>query len=195
MHLPVVQEADRHAAGGGRAIFERIELFCLGIFPQRVGACAYDRRHRPEQTEVSQCIHLIQGGAMRTRIVIVGLFVIGLFSATGFSSNGLHTSTRQWAVVKLSEPVALSGHILMGNYLVVHDDARMAKGEPCTSIYRFDPARGPKELEIEFMCQPHQRALCDKTTFSVRRDAALGINYVTEYQFAGDPEAHGIPTR
>jgi hypothetical protein len=82
----------------------------------------------------------------------------------------------------------------MGSYLVVHDDDRMAKGEPCTSIYAFDPARGPQALAVEFMCKPSQREVCDRTTFSLRRDDA-GPSRVTEYQFAGDTEVHEVPAR
>ena len=33
----------------------------------------------------------------------------------------------------------------MGPYLIVHDDAKMERGEPCTTFYRFDPAKGPQE--------------------------------------------------
>lgn len=44
------------------------------------------------------------------------------------------------------------------------------------------------------MCEPIQKEVCDKTTFSVKRDSA-GINRITEYQFAGDSEAHGVPIR
>jgi hypothetical protein len=132
---------------------------------------------------------------MRNRILVAALFLVSVLTIAGFASNGTHASPRQWAIVTFSDPVILRGHLLMGRYLVVHDDARMAKGEPCTSIYHFDSARGPQALEVEFMCKPDQRAVCDKTTFSVRRNPALGINEVTEYQFAGDSEVHGIPER
>jgi len=45
------------------------------------------------------------------------------------------------------------------------------------------------------MCKPAQRAICEKTTFSASYDPSIGIKKVTEYQFAGDSEAHGIPAR
>ena len=96
--------------------------------------------------------------------------------------------------MNFSEPVAVRGNFLMGPHLIVHDDARMAKGEPCTSIYEFDRTTGKRTLEVEFMCEPIQKDVCDKTTFSMKRDNA-GINQLTEYQFAGDSEAHGVPIR
>jgi len=131
---------------------------------------------------------------MRSRLLVGALLVLA-FCTAGGASTGSHASPRQWAIVNFTDPVTLRGHILMGQYLVVHDDQRMAKGEPCTSIYRFDANRGPQALEVEFTCKPDQRAACDKTTFSVRRNPELGIATVVEYQFAGDSEVHGIPAR
>jgi hypothetical protein len=132
---------------------------------------------------------------MRSRILAGSLLVLALFTVGGAASNGAHASPRQWAIVNFSDPVTLQGHVLMGAYLIVHDDARMAKGEACTSIYKFDRARGPQGLEVEFVCQPAQRAVCDRTTFSAIFDPAIGIHKLTEYQFAGDAEVHGVPAR
>src|SRR5262245_25877041 len=129
------------------------------------------------------------------RMLVGAVLTLSLFTAAGAASNGASASSRRWAIVNFSDPVLLHRNLLMGMYLIVHDDERMARGEPCTSIYRFDPARGPKKVEVEFMCQPHQRAVCDKTTLSLRRSAATGFTEVTEYQFAGDSEVHGIPAQ
>ncbi|HEY7286136.1 MAG TPA: hypothetical protein VH497_11870 [Vicinamibacterales bacterium] len=130
---------------------------------------------------------------MRSRLLLGALAMVALFTAVGVASDGSHASPRQWAIVKFTDPVALRGHVLMGTYLIVHDDERMARNEPCTSIYAFDFARGPQALDQEFMCEPAQRAICEKTTFTVRHDATRGINRVTAYQFAGDSELHGVP--
>jgi len=119
--------------------------------------------------------------------------LLTVLAGGGLASTG-HATPQQWAIVNFSDPVAVRGHFLMGPHLIVHDDARMAKGEPCTSIYEFDPATGQRALEVEFVCEPVQKEVCDKTTFSVKRNDA-GINQMTEYQFAGDPEAHGVPIR
>jgi hypothetical protein len=130
---------------------------------------------------------------MRSRLLLGTLAVIAVATVVGAASDGSHASPKQWAIVTFTDPVALRGHVLMGGYLVVHDDERMAKGEPCTSIYEFDFARGPQALDQEFMCQPSKREICAKTTFTVRHDPVRGINRVTEYQFAGDAEVHGVP--
>ncbi len=132
---------------------------------------------------------------MGSRIFVGALLLVGAMVGTS-ASNGTHGAThKQWAIVNFGDPVRLQNRVLMGSYLIVHDDAKMARGEPCTSIYRFDPARGPQETEAEFMCQPVQREICAKTTMAVAYDPALGIRKLTEYQFAGDTEAHGVPTR
>jgi len=128
------------------------------------------------------------------RVLIGAALLITACAAVGIASSGDHVTPRQWAIVKFSDPVVVRGQILMGSYLVVHDDDRMAKGEPCTSIYAFDPARGPQALAVEFMCKPEKREVCDKTTFSLLRTDD-GPSRVTEYQFAGDTEVHGVPAR
>jgi hypothetical protein len=129
------------------------------------------------------------------RVLLGVLLALSFFAVVGVASTGAHMSTRQWAIVSFREPVLIRGSVLMGRYLVVHDDERMAKGEPCTSIYVFDKETGPKSLEVEFMCVPKQKALTDKTTFQVRRHPGIEIPQVIEYQFAGDEEAHGVPAR
>ena len=130
---------------------------------------------------------------MRARILVGVLMVVVVFASGGIASTGSHLTPQQWAIVNFTDPISVQGHFLMGPVLIVHDDARMEKGEPCTSMYRFDRESGSRTLEVEFMCEPEQRAVCDKTTFSVARNQRSGINQLTKYQFAGDSEAHGVP--
>ena len=128
------------------------------------------------------------------RMLVGAVLMMSLFAVAGMPSHASGAVSRQWAIVTFPDPVMVQRNLLMGSYLVVHDDARMARGEPCTSIYRFVPGHGPQALEVEFMCKPDQRTVCDKTTLSVRRNAATGFNELVWYQFAGDSEVHGIPT-
>jgi hypothetical protein len=130
---------------------------------------------------------------MRARVLVGILLVVVVFGSGGIASTGSHQSPQQWAIVNFPEPVSVHGHFLMGRVLIVHDDARMAKGEPCTSMYRFDRATGTKTLEVEFVCQPEQRTACEKTTLAMVRNPRTGINEMTGYQFAGDSEVHGVP--
>ena len=131
---------------------------------------------------------------MRSRILVGVVLLIGILGAGTLASSGANVApNKQWAIVNFAHPVRVSGNLLAGPYLIVHDDAKMARGEPCTTFYRFDPAKGPQNAEVEFMCKPAQRSVCDKTTLSVAYDPALGLDRVVEYQFAGDTEGHGIP--
>ncbi|HZR25682.1 MAG TPA: hypothetical protein VFA59_18940 [Vicinamibacterales bacterium] len=132
---------------------------------------------------------------MKSRILVAAFVLAGTFGASTFASRGDHVGpARRWAIVNFTSPVQLADQYLMGPYLFVHDDAKMAKGEACTSIYRFDPKTGPKEQVIAFHCTPIQREVCDKATFKVL-DRAQDIPLLTEYQFAGDSEGHGVPGR
>ena len=132
---------------------------------------------------------------MRSRIIVGSLLVLGVLSAGAIATSGDRVAPpRQWAITNFTNPVLVTDQILMGPYLVVHDDARMERGEPCTTFYRFDPATGPKEEVVSFHCTPANRKLADKTTFTQSEKlASVGIARLTEYQFAGDCEAHGIP--
>lgn len=134
---------------------------------------------------------------MRSRIIVGSLLLLGVLAAGTVATTGDGVAPpRQWVITTFTDPVLVTDQILMGPYLVVHDDARMERGEPCTSFYRFDPVKGPQEEVVSFHCTPAYRKLADKTTFTqTEKMVSLGIARVTEYQFAGDCEAHGIPTK
>jgi hypothetical protein len=131
---------------------------------------------------------------MHSRIIAGSLFVLGLLAtgAVATSGDGVAPS-RQWAIVNFSDPVLVTDQMLMGPYLIVHDDARMKRGLPCTSFYRFDPAKGPQELVVGFHCAPTRRGVADHTVLVETGVAALGVKRLVEYQFAGDTEGHRIP--
>jgi hypothetical protein len=84
--------------------------------------------------------------------------------------------------------------ILMGPVLIVHDHEKMSRGEACTTFYRFTAGKGPGDELLSFHCRPVQRTTVDRTRLRVV-DSPLGCKRLTEYQIAGDSEAHGIPTK
>jgi hypothetical protein len=43
-------------------------------------------------------------------------------------------------------------------------------------------------------CKPTRRDVVDKFTVTCRRAALTGPDVLTEFQFAGDKEAHGVPS-
>jgi len=130
---------------------------------------------------------------MKTRIIVGIAVLVGMFGVSTFATRGDGVGpSKRWAIVNFVSPVQLGDQYLMGRYLIVHDDAKMARGEACTSVYRFDPTTGPQEEIVTFHCRPVQRELCDKTTITVK-DRGLDIPVLLEYQFAGDVEGHGVP--
>lgn len=102
--------------------------------------------------------------------------------------------TVKWAAVNLSDPVSIAGSFISGPVIFVHDDARMARGEPCTSVHRFVPGKGAGEELVAFHCKPRWgKAPAAFTQATTRKPD--GPSVMTEYQFAGDEEAHQIPIK
>lgn len=99
---------------------------------------------------------------------------------------------KQWSTVNFVDTVMVNRKLVSGPVLIVHDDARMARGEPCTTFYRFDPAEGPKEELVSFHCTPRRARPVDRTTLTTV-PGDLGIKRLIEYQIGGDAEAHGVP--
>ena len=128
---------------------------------------------------------------MRSRI-IVGAFL--LVSALGAGVLATSAAGRQWSIVNFPNPVQVQKEIVMGPVLIVHDDEKMAKGEPCTTFYRFDPKSGSREEIVSFHCVPVTRSVVDQTTFTVA-EQATNCKRLVEYQFAGESEAHGVPVK
>ena len=121
---------------------------------------------------------------MRSRIIVGSLLLLGVLSAGTIATRGDGVAPpRQWAITNFTDPVLVTDQILMGPPVRRPAD-------------RFDPVKGPQEEVVSFHCTPASRKLVDKTTFTqTEKVASIGIARVTEYQFAGDCEAHGIPTK
>ena len=134
---------------------------------------------------------------MRSRIIIGSALLLGVLAAGTIATSGDGVAPpRQWAIANFTEPVLVTDQLLMGPYLIVHDDAKMERGEPCTSFYRFDRDKGPQEEVVSFHCSPAARTIADRfTVVQSPRVGSAGARRITEYQFAGDCEAHGIPTK
>jgi hypothetical protein len=118
----------------------------------------------------------------------------GSFFALAAAGGDGRSGDRQWALTYLDQPTLIGATIVQGPVMFVHDHARMQRGEPCTSVRLFDPGRGPAEEIASFHCVPAPRAIVHHFTVRTRPNVELGFGCVlTEYQFAGDREAHGVP--
>jgi hypothetical protein len=131
---------------------------------------------------------------MRSRIISGVFLLVAIVGAGTLAARGNSNVApdKQWAVTNFAEPVLVQGQFVMGPVLIVHDSAKMARGEACTTFYRFEPGRGPKEELVSFHCRPRPTAPVASTTFKTMATDA-GCKRLVEYQIAGDPEAHGIP--
>ena len=131
---------------------------------------------------------------MRSR-VIGGSFVF--MTSLTFGIAATQTAARpalKWAAVNLKDTTVIAGAFVSGPVLFVHDEDRMARGEPCTTVHRFDSGKGVGEEIVAFHCKPRwtkaPRSFTTATAPQVDRPPVM-----TEYQFAGDDEAHGVPTK
>ena len=132
---------------------------------------------------------------MRSRILVGTLLVVGALTTGTVVTSGYHAVPgRRWAIVYLTEPTLVGSTIVQGPVLITHDGSKMARGEPCTTVRLFEPKGGPVEEIASFHCIPTPRAVVQKFTIKTRPNVALGFGCVlTEYQFAGAAEAHGVP--
>ena len=128
---------------------------------------------------------------MKSRLIGVFLLV-GLFGAGMFANAA---PVKRWATVNFQDPVQVAGQFVMGPVLIVHDELKMARGEPCTTFYQFEPGKGPREELVSFHCRPASRAAGERTSFTVTPLSPTGCRRLIAFQFAGDPEAHGVPVQ
>ena len=112
--------------------------------------------------------------------------------ATQEAAMSAVTRDKQWTLVNFVNPVRVNKAFISGPVLIVHDDQKMQRGEPCTTFYRFDPKGGPKEALVSFHCKPRRTAAAETTTLTTVMTEP-GVKQLVEYQIAGDSEAHGIP--
>jgi hypothetical protein len=125
---------------------------------------------------------------MRLRILVGALVLAG---GAGLGTLSARTST-QWSFVNFTDAVLVNRAVVSGPVLIVHDEAKMARGEPCTTFYQFNRATGTKEPIVSFHCKPRS-ALGVRTTTLVTATTDTGLKRLVEYQLAGDEEAHGVP--
>ena len=125
---------------------------------------------------------------MRLRMFVGALLLIGFVASTSA------TTTIKWAAVNLKDTTMIAGAFVSGPVVFIHDDARMARGEPCTSVHRYDPDKGKGEEIVAFHCKPRWGKAPVRFT-AATNTRPDGPPVMIEYQFAGDEEAHRIPTR
>lgn len=125
-------------------------------------------------------------------LFIALLFVVTLSSSSAPTvTNAARAAKTERAVMTFNRPVTLIDVTLKGEYLFVHDDAAMARGEACTYVYK-GTTEDPNHLIVSFHCTPVERNKVDY--FTVRTSpGATGDYELREFQFKGSTEAHVVP--
>lgn len=128
---------------------------------------------------------------MKTFVLFLALVGGAVLISTPAAGSKTLVGKKQKATIQFNQPVIMQGVTLKGEYLFLHDDSAMTRGEACTRVYKGN-AEMPSKLILAFHCVPMNRAKSDY--FIVRTNqVAPGVNEVSEYQFKGDTEAHGVP--
>ena len=128
---------------------------------------------------------------MPSRIILGSLLVAAAMTIGSVAQTGADP-TIKWAAINLRDTTMIAGTFVSGPVVFVHDDAKMANGQPCTSVHRFEAGKGVGEELVAFHCKPRWGEAPDRFTQAVKTSPD-GLRLMTEYQFAGDKEAHEIP--
>jgi hypothetical protein len=131
----------------------------------------------------------------RFAIVVFILVVTFWFSGSWAPTTQAESPTREKAVVEFAQTVKLMGVLLKGEYVIVHDEERMAQGHPCTYVYRSKDGK-EGELVTSFHCEHVDRARAKGfTTRYFSRSTAYEMPEIQEFQFAGSTAGHRVPRR
>lgn len=128
---------------------------------------------------------------MKSLLLFVTLICAVVLTSTSFAIDKSPTARKQKATTQFNQPVVVQGVTLKGEYLFVHDDAAMARGDACTRIYKGN-AEIASNLVVEFHCVPIQTAKSKYFVVRTKQRADGGIE-LTEFQFKDDSEAHATP--
>ena len=125
-------------------------------------------------------------------LFIALLFVVTLSSSSAPTvSNAASAAKTERAVMTFDRSVTLMDVTLKGEYLFVHDDAAMARGEACTS-HHTRTADPPDRPVVSFHGIPVQRYRLDASTVRTS-PGATGDFELREFQFKGSTESHLVP--
>ena len=120
--------------------------------------------------------------------VVLCTLIFGSLSWRSTAATDVH---KHRAVTQFDNPVTVQGVVLKGQYLFVHDDAAMNRGDACTFIYKgkFEVA---DKLVASFHCTHVERAKASR--FTVRTlESASGTVELREFQFTGETAGHAVP--
>ena len=134
-----------------------------------------------------------------TLIVSIGAaMVLACMALAGLAVA--QTPKKEMAVVDLPDRTKMMKEILQGKYIFVHDEERMAKGEPCFYIYKYaqdaagKPEVKPENLVLSFMCKHQERAKAPQIVLTYTMVAGeADLFEIKDVQFAGSTAVHRLP--
>jgi hypothetical protein len=123
--------------------------------------------------------------------LILVMLSTGLWLFTPPASPGYDNgSDRERAVVEFRDSVKFHDVVLRGRYLLVHDETKMAQGQPCFYIYTEKRGEALK-LVTSFHCKSVIREPADEFRIVIARSRTpFELPEVQEVQFAGFVKAH-----
>jgi hypothetical protein len=133
---------------------------------------------------------------MVSRVTVASVLLVGALVPATFAMTGDKAPRQQSAIVSFERPTWVAGEMLIGTYVIMHDEDKMAGGAPCTAFYRVGPGNRPLEEVVSFHCIPRERRAVSSFTTTVISKPAFRIDTfdtLSEFQFAGDSEGHGVP--
>jgi len=131
---------------------------------------------------------------MKRMILAIPLLLASLAFINAPAAGMTGNPQREEAVVEFTELVKLQGALLRGQYLIYHDDAKMAEGKPCLYIYTMKAGKRD-QLVVAVHCEPVERKPAKEfTVLLTPRNFAYGVREVREIQFPGVAKAHKIPS-
>ena len=125
---------------------------------------------------------------MRMKMFVGAALLMGVLAASTLDA----VPARRTATVRFLKPTIVAGAFVMGTVVFEHDDAKMANGEPCTTVYHYKSESELGEPIVSFMCAPKDRPLATKFEATITK-AVSWPDTLLEYQIAGEREGHGVP--
>ena len=126
---------------------------------------------------------------MQSKLFIGAALVISVLAASTLEA----VPTRRAAAVRFLKPTAIAGAFVLGTVVIEHDDEKMARGEPCTTVYRYKSDAEYGDPIVSFMCTPEHRPLAEKFEATLVKTVSWP-DRLLEFQLPGEREGHGVPS-
>ena len=131
---------------------------------------------------------------LMTLIFSATALIVGAFASYATAAQ----QGKEMSVAEFPDKTKLLKTTLQGKYIFVHDESKMAKGEPCLYVYEYSqdqagqPEVRPEKLVVSFHCQPIERPKAAHIVLTYGMISA-DLFELREIQFTGSTEGHRVP--